>query len=82
MRYAELKPDLPASIFPPALAPRVTDRLGAYGPLDVVPKTKPNGSSADEASNMGVDEFPDDGLDDQDLLDAGKHVQSARKDCM
>lgn len=74
MRYAELKPGLPASLFPPTPAPRVPDHSGTFRPRDDVSKHHSKGSSGENTKNVAHDEFSDDGLNDQDLLSAGKYT--------
>ena len=71
MRYAELRFDLPASLFPPAPAPQLLDQPGTYGSHNIISQKRTNGRSGGKANDNGGDEFSDDGLDDQDLLNAG-----------
>ena len=72
MRYAELRPNLPASLFPTMPAPRVSGQLGKPRSHNDT-STQPSKSRGGEnANNITGDEFSDDGLNDQDLLEAGK----------
>ncbi len=71
MRYAELRPGLPASIFPPTSSLRVPNRPGTLQHHGEVSKQYSNGRGGEPVDNLGNDEFSDDGLNDQDLLHAG-----------
>ena len=72
MRYAELKPDLPASMFPPTLVSQVPDQPRKLNPHDDVLTQYLKGNSGHNANNVPNNEFSEDGLDDQDFLNAGK----------
>ena len=74
MRYAELKPDLLASIFPQKPASRVADQLQNPSSYDNLSNQRSKTEGGGNINNFIEDEFSDDGLNDQDLLNAGKRV--------
>ncbi len=88
MKYAELKPNLPASLFPApkpkASAVRTNHALKDRSTNNPSMNTSRRRSIEDERSSQAVfgddmDEFDDDGLDDGDFVAAGKsplHKQS------
>jgi hypothetical protein len=76
MRYVELKPGLLASLFPPTLALQVPDHSAMFIPRNDGPMHHSKGKSGDYTNNVADDEFSDDGLNDQDLLNAGKYTNS------
>ncbi len=71
MRYAELKPDLPASLFPPMPAPRISGQSRKPRFYDDTPRQPSKFKGGENANNTTENEFSDDGLNDQDLLEAG-----------
>lgn len=76
MRFAELKPELPASIFPP----RLQNQEQPYRSLSSKTLTEPirvndtrrRSEEGFAATRIQTDDFADDELDDQDLIAAGK----------
>ena len=66
MRYAELKPDLPSSIFPSLLLPEGRDRVSSQ------PSASRKYSSIASPSTVQGDEgLYDDGVADEDMFEAG-----------
>lgn len=75
MRFAELKPDLPASIFPRRLQnqERPSRSVLSINPSEAVRIKDARGRCEEvfRAKRIQNDEFADDELDDQDLIAAG-----------
>ena len=75
MRYAELKPELPASIFPQR-APNQEKHHGASSTIrDNANGTKnqwKRGNESISTQRAQYDDFADDEIDDQDLIIVGK----------
>lgn len=76
MRFAELKPDLPASIFPRGLQNQEEHyrSVSSKTPTAVVRvnDARRRSEEAIRAERTQNDDFGDDELDDQDLIAAGK----------
>lgn len=77
MRYAELKPNLPNLLFPPApirRQDRISGSLNRELGMNVSRKRTKSGSSIDKdpKGTSSVDEFFDADIDDRDMVEAGK----------
>lgn len=77
MRSAELKPELPASMFPR----RLINQEQQHGAISKISNGLPRAknqrrTTTDIATSRSIqrDEFPDDEINDQDLIAAGKVV--------
>lgn len=83
MRYAELRPGLPASIFPPSLVPQLEQQADSGGVENTMPvadiprRLRSPVDSLTTAQFMDRDEFEDEGLDDMEFRKAGKSEKTS-----
>jgi hypothetical protein len=73
MRQAELKPNIPASLFPPT-RPEPTNRSDSTRPTMNTSRRRSNDASKLPTPSKVSDEFSDDVLDDGDFLAAGRFL--------
>lgn len=83
MRFAELKPDLPASIFPRRLQSQEEPSRSIFlQPRTEAVRVNDARRRCEEVfrtEGTQTDDFADDELDDQDLIAAGRFSSSLRK---
>ena len=83
MRFAELKPDLPASIFPRRLQSEEEPSRGIFSkpPTEAIRFNDARRRCEEVfcAKGTQTDDFADDELDDQDLIAAGRFFLQLRK---
>lgn len=73
MRYAELKPDLPASVFSPTpYLSRQQQHLVPRNDESLLTERKPDALPI--GNDLRTDSFLDDNVEDQDLIEAGNVV--------
>ena len=80
MRYAELKPNLPNSLFPPtSIDPQgsMSGSIHRKSRMNVSRRRTKSGTSLNKGlkGTSSVDEFFDDDIDDMDMVEAGKDFQ-------